>query len=69
MKREMNNGKWTAFAILYLCVFAYTIALIVYQLGLLFSGHGFTAATAVAIVLLLILLWLLLRKNPYSKKK
>ena len=30
IKREMNNGKWTAFAITYQCVFAYVIALIIY---------------------------------------
>ena len=38
IKREMNNGKWTAFAIGYMCVFAYMIALIVYQIGGLIAG-------------------------------
>ena len=37
IKREMNNGKWTAFAIAYQCGFAYAAALIVYQLGMLFT--------------------------------
>ena len=56
IKREMNNGKWTAFAIGYMCVFAYVISLIVYQLGLLFSGV-FSVWTVVAIVLLVGLLY------------
>ncbi len=38
IKREMNNGKWTAIAIGYMCVFAYAAALVVYQLGLAISG-------------------------------
>ncbi|MCR4702086.1 MAG: ferrous iron transporter B [Saccharofermentans sp.] len=38
IKREMNSAKWTWFAIGYQCIFAYAISLIVYQLGLLFSG-------------------------------
>ena len=38
IRREMNNGKWTAFAITYQCVFAYAISLIIYQFGLLFTG-------------------------------
>lgn len=37
IKREMNSAKWTLFAIGYQCVFAYVIALIVYQLGALFT--------------------------------
>ena len=38
IKREMNNGKWTAFAITYQCVFAYLIAFICYHFGNLFTG-------------------------------
>ena len=67
IKREMNNGKWTWFAIGYQCVFAYVCALIVYQLGLLFSGAGFSIWTAVAIVLLAGLIYLLVRKNRYDE--
>ena len=66
MKREMNNGKWTAFAIAYQCLFAYAIGLIVYQLGLLFSGAGFTLWTAVAILLVVVLVYMLVRKNRYE---
>ena len=67
IKREMNNAKWTWFAIGYQCVFAYVIALIVYQLGLLFSGAGFGFGTAIAIVLLAALVYLLARPNRYDE--
>jgi len=66
IKREMNNGKWTWFAIAYQCVFAYIVALIVYQLGLLFAGAGFGIGTVFAIVLLVGMLYMLLRKNKYD---
>ena len=39
IKREMNNGKWTAFAIGYMCALAYCSALVVYQLGGLITGE------------------------------
>ncbi len=39
IKREMNNGKWTAFAIIYQCLFAYAIALVFNSFGNLFSGN------------------------------
>ena len=65
IKREMNNGKWTAFAISYMCVFAYGISLIVYQLGLLTTGV-FTGWTVVAFAVLAALIFLLVRKNPHK---
>lgn len=67
IKREMNNAKWCAFAIGYMCVFAYVISLIVYQLGMLFSAGVFTVWTAVAIVALAALVYLLVRKNKYNE--
>ena len=69
IKREMNNGKWTAFAIGYQCLFAYAVALTVYQLGLLFAGAGFGVGTAVAILLLVFFLYMLLRKNRYDDNR
>ncbi len=63
IKREMNSAKWTWFAIGYQCVFAYAIALIVYQIGLMFAGAGFTLATAVALAVLVLLVYLLTRRN------
>ena len=64
IKREMNNAKWTAFAIGYMCVFAYVISLIVYQLGGLITGAAsFSLWTVVALVLLAGILYLLFRKG------
>lgn len=69
IRREMNNAKWFGFAIAYQCVFAYVIALIVYQLGgLLLGTIGFGFFTVVAIVLLIALIYLFFRKNPYENK-
>ena len=62
IKREMNNAKWTAFAISYQCVFAYTIALMINQFGLLFTGGGFSLGTVAAIAVLSAYLYLLFRK-------
>ena len=68
IKREMNNPRWTAFAIGYMCVFAYVSSLLVYQLGGLVTGEvSFNPFTIVALVLLAGLLYLLFRKNPYRE--
>ena len=68
IKREMMSGRWTAFAIGYMCVFAYVSSLIVYQLGLLASGV-FSIWTVIAVVLLAGMLYLLLRKNRQGEKE
>lgn len=62
IKREMNSPRWTFIAIGYMCGFAYVISLIVYQLGLLFTGGGFGIGTVVAVALVALLCWLLARK-------
>ncbi|NLC92998.1 MAG: ferrous iron transporter B, partial [Treponema sp.] len=67
IKREMNNVKWTFAAIGYMCVFAYAISLIVFQLGSFFAGKGFTVWTAIAIVVLAFILYMLFRKNKYDE--
>ena len=69
IKREMNNPKWTAFAIGYMCVFAYAASLMVYQFGGLITGEvSFGLGTIAALAVLVGLLYLLLRKNPYEDK-
>ena len=65
MKREMNNAKWTWFAIGYQCGFAYVVALMIYQIGMLFQGV-FGLGTVVAIALLAAMIYFLVRKNPYN---
>lgn len=64
IKREMNNGKWTAFAIAYQCVFAYVISMIIYRIGLLFTG-AFSVWTVAALLLIAGLIYLLVR--PYKE--
>ncbi len=67
IRREMNNWKWTAFTITYMCVFAYSISMIVYQIGGLFTGEAvFNFFTLVAVAILLIIGYLLFRKNKYT---
>ena len=66
IKREMNNGKWTAFAIGYMCALAYCSALVVYQLGGLITGEvGFNFFTIVAAVILAAFIYLMVRPNKY----
>jgi len=64
IRREMNNTRWTAFAIGYMCLFAYVTAMIVYQIGGLFTGEAaFGIFTVVAIAALAGLIYLLFRKG------
>ena len=66
IKREMNNGKWTAIAIGYMCALAYCSALVVYQLGGLITGEvGFNFFTVVAAVIVAAFLYLMFRPNKY----
>ena len=70
IKREMNNGKWTAFAIGYMCVFAYVTSLIVYQIGGLITGEvAFGIGTVVAVVLIVGIVYLLFRRNKYEDER
>ncbi|MBQ7035561.1 MAG: ferrous iron transporter B, partial [Clostridia bacterium] len=69
IKREMNNWKWSAGTIAYMCAFAYAISLIVYQLGSWFIGGGNVIGTVVAALILLMLIYLLVRPNPYKEGK
>ena len=64
IKREMNNAKWTVASIGYMCGFAYVIALIVFQIGGLFTGEAtFGVWSIIAIALLAGLIYLLCRKG------
>ena len=67
IRREMNDMKWTVATIAYMCLFAYAISMIVYQIGGLFTGEAvFGIFTVAAIMVLAGLLYLLLRKNKYT---
>ncbi len=67
IKREMNNWKWTAFAITYMCVFAYAVCLIIYQLGSWFFGAGNVIGTIVALIVLAFMIYMLVRNNKHEK--
>ena len=66
IKREMNNWKWTVFAISYQCIFAYAIALIINQLGNLVLYGIFSWETIMALAVMALLLYLLFR--PVKKE-
>ncbi len=61
IKREMNSPKWTAFAIGYQCVFAYAIALMINQFGLLFTGNMNILGLIFALMVLAVMAFLVLR--------
>ncbi len=61
IKREMNDAKWTWFAIGYQSIFAYAVSLCIYQFGTLFTGSGFGVGTIAAVLVLIWFLYLLFR--------
>lgn len=63
IRREMNNGKWTAFAIAYECGFAYVVSLIVYQLGMTFTGHINIVGFIFALFFLAVIVYMLFIKK------
>lgn len=65
IRREMNNPKWTAFAIAYQCLFAYAVSLIIYQFGLLFTGSVNVIGLIFAVIILAFLVYMLVR--PYRE--
>ena len=66
IKREMNNGKWTAIAIGYMCLLAYCASLVVYQIGGLITGEvGFNIFTIVAVAIIVFTIYMLVRPNKY----
>lgn len=65
IRREMNNAKWTWFAIGYQCVFAYAVSLCIYQIGSLLTGGTFGIFTAVAFAIIAFFIYMLVR--PYKE--
>ena len=68
IRREMNNAKWTAFAIGYQCVFAYAVALMIYQFGLLFTGAVNVVGLIFAVLALAFMVFMLVRPYKESTK-
>ena len=69
MAQQMQSKKWFWFAILFQNVFAYLVTLCVYQIGTLVNGGGFGVGTAVAFVVVAVMLFLLFRPDPYKDQK
>ncbi|GAA6292264.1 ferrous iron transport protein B [Enterocloster asparagiformis] len=65
IKREMNNAKWTWFAIGYQTVLAYAVSLCIYQLGTWFTTGTFGVGAAAALLVIALFIYLLLR--PYRE--
>ena len=70
IKREMNNAKWTWFAIAWQCGFAYVIALMITQFGQIFTGNANVIGIIVASALLLCMIYMLfIKKYKESTKR
>ena len=65
IRREMNNAKWTWFAIAYQCGFAYAISLMINQFGGLFTGNVNIIGVIAAVIVLGFMIWMLVR--PYKE--
>ena len=69
MAQQMQSRKWFWFAIIFQNVFAYCVALMFYQFGLLMEGGSFGIGTAAAVIVLLGFLYMLFRPDPYKNQK
>ena len=67
IKREMNNAKWTWFAIGYQCVFAYAVALMICQFGNMFAGKANIVGIIAAAAILVFIVYMLFK--PYKEAK
>lgn len=65
IKREMNNAKWTWFAIAYQCGFAYFVALMINQFGGLFTGNVNVIGLVFAVAVLVAMIYMMVR--PYKE--
>ena len=68
IKREMNNAKWTAIAIGYMCVFAYAVALCIYQIGSALNGQVHVLGLICAIAIIAFGVYMLFKPYKESEK-
>lgn len=68
IKREMNSTKWTLFAVGYQCIFAYATALMIYQIGSLFTGNVHVIGLLAALIVLGFICYMLFRPAPKAHK-
>jgi len=70
MAQQFQSRKWFWFAILYQNIFAYVVALCIYQLGGLAAGVvAFNVWTVIALICLAFMLFMLFRPDPYRAQK
>ena len=67
IRREMNNPKWTLFAIGYQCVFAYAVSLMIFQIGSIFTGNVNVIGLIFALAVLGFMCFMLFRPAPKEK--
>ncbi len=65
IRREMNNAKWTAFAITYQCAFAYAVSLCIYQIGSIFTGNMNIIGVIASVLIIAFCVFMLAR--PYKE--
>lgn len=68
IKREMNNSKWTAFAIAYQCIFAYAVSLCIYQIGSAFTGNLHVIGLIVSLAIIAFVIFMLVKPCKESNK-
>ncbi len=68
IRKEMNSRKWFWAAIGYQCLLAYTVAVIVYQIGCAVAGNIHPVGFVVALVMLAFYIYMIVRKNPHQKR-
>lgn len=69
IKREMNNTKWTVFAIAYQCGLAYIVALMIYQFWTFAESGNVTIGLVAALAALIVIVYLLFRKESHPSVK
>lgn len=69
IKREMNNWKWTAFALGYMCAFAYAVSLVVYQIGMALSGNANIPGVIAAVIILIGIIYMIVRPVRQKVRK
>jgi len=69
IKREMNNAKWTVFAIAYQCGFAYAVALMITQFGGLFTGEANIIGVIASAAILGFMIYMLFIKKYKEAQK
>ena len=68
IRREMNNGKWTCFAVAYQCAFAYAVALMINQFGGIFTGNINVIGLIFATAVLAFMIYMLVRPDRNVKE-